>query len=80
VGHVPPPHKKIMKTRKNENTSKLREQPFAEEFSEMGVWVVCLVGRCRERLLLSGTKKSMRKYDVIHKPEVYNVSRVVVGF
>ena len=33
----PPPQKKIMKTGKNETGSKLREQPFAEEFSEMGV-------------------------------------------
>jgi len=46
-----------MKTRKNESSSKLREQPFAEELSEMGAGVGCrLVGRCRARLLLSGTK------------------------
>ena len=46
-----------MKTGKNENSSKLREHPFADEFSEMEVWVGCrLVGRCRARLLLSGTK------------------------
>jgi len=44
-----------MKTRKNENCSKLREEPFAEEFSEMGLGCG-LVGRCRARLLLSGTK------------------------
>ena len=30
--------KNLMKTRKHENSSKLREQPFAEEFSDMG-WV-----------------------------------------
>jgi len=54
----PPPLKIfLMKTRKNENSSKLREQPFAEEFSEMGVGVRCrLVGHCRARLLLSGMK------------------------
>ena len=56
-GHAPPPQK-IMKTRKSENSSKLREQPFVEEFSEM--WVEWgqghLVGCCRARLVLSGTK------------------------
>jgi len=31
------PQKFFLKTRKNENSSKLREQPFAEEFLEMGV-------------------------------------------
>jgi len=41
-----------MKTRKNENSSKLREQPFVEEFSEVGVGVGC----CRAGLLLSATK------------------------
>jgi len=59
VGARAPPPKKIMKTRKNENSSKLREQPFAGEFLEMGVRVAvgcCLVGRCRASLLLSGTK------------------------
>ena len=47
-----------MKTGKNETGSKLREQPFAEEFSEMGVGVgigvisSVVVGQdysCRER-------------------------------
>jgi len=53
--NVPP--KFLMKTRKNANSSKLREQPLPEEFSEMGVGVGCrLVGCCRARLLLSGTK------------------------
>ena len=47
------PPKKLMKTRKKENSSKLREHPFAEEFSEMGV--VSSVN-CRAILHLSGTK------------------------
>jgi len=51
------PKKFLIKTRKNANSSKLRKQPLAEEFSEMGVGVGCrLVGCCRARLLLSGTK------------------------
>jgi len=33
--HVPPP-KKINENTKNENNLKIREQSFAEEFSEMG--------------------------------------------
>ena len=41
----PPPQKKIMKTQKNENSSKLLEHPFAEEFSEKGVAVGCRLGR-----------------------------------
>jgi len=46
-----------MKTRKNENSSKLREQPFAEEFSDMG-WVGGVVSSvsCRASQQLSGIK------------------------
>jgi len=57
-GHVSPPQKNFQwKHEKNENSLKLREQSFAEEFTEMGVGVACrLVGCCRARLLLSGTK------------------------
>jgi len=56
---VPPPQKNffLMKTRKNENSSKLREQPFADEFSDMG-WVGGVVSSvsCRASLHLSRMK------------------------
>jgi len=40
---TPPPKKFNQNTKKNENSWKLREQPFAEEFSEMGVGLGCRV-------------------------------------
>jgi len=46
-----------MKKMKNENSSKLLEPPFAEEFSDMG-WVGGVVSSvsCRASLHLSGMK------------------------
>jgi len=54
------PTKKIflMKTRKNENSSKLREQPFADEFSEMGVVLGChLVGKLSGKSAFVGNER-----------------------
>jgi len=55
---VLPPPIFLMKTRKNENSSKLREQPFAEELSEMGVGVGCrLVGKLSGKSAFVGNER-----------------------
>ena len=62
-----PPKKNLMKTQKNENSSKLLEQPFAEEFLEMGlgygVVSSAVVGQdcsCRERKSILSEKMTAR--------------------
>jgi len=66
----------LIKTRKNEKSLKLREQPFAEEFSETGLGVGCrLVGRCPARLLLSGTKDDFvgaKDHETSHLARIFS--------